>query len=55
MTIFQIKSILKQVLLLSGLVYLLFGRSIPGVSESTSVQFNSLCIYRCPSQSEKSV
>ena len=43
MTIFQIKSILKQVLLLSGLVYLLFGRSIPGVSESTSVQFNSLC------------
>ena len=42
-TIFQIKSILKQVLLLFGLVYLLSGRSIPGVTESTSVQFHSLC------------
>ena len=43
-TINQIKIILKQVLLLFGLVYLLSGRSNPGVSESTSVQFNSLCV-----------
>ena len=39
-TITQVKFILKQLLLLSVFVYLLSGRSIPGVTESTPVQFN---------------
>ena len=51
-TITQVKFILKQLLLLSGFVYLLSGRSIPGVTESTSVQFNLSARYPLRSSAE---
>ena len=43
MTTTQVKFFLKLLLLKSIVVYLLSGRSIPGVTESTPVQFHSLC------------
>ena len=41
-TITQVKFFLKQLLLLSVFVYLLSGRSIPGVTESTPAELQSL-------------
>ena len=43
MTTTQVKFFLKLLLLKSIFVYLLSGRSIPGVTESTPEEFHSLC------------